>query len=674
MYKKIFRLAYKTYGFSKSINEIFSTHISKFHDRIEYAIWMQHLKSMKAPNGKELDYIEFYLKNFSFTQEHMQTLELDLPDHVTIELLDSILTSKMEQFLLTSQSFEEFDREEQNTSTVPSISFATYLKGPKIKNDLPEYLKQLQEYRNLSLENDRKPLYFYLYRLRNNLLHGINSRFYSIKYVHKSLEILKEYFENLLIDQLLYSIPSNLTSQSITQLSKQIEAMTIRDFASDYRLGRNLEEGDQLYGKITSKISSSLQIEQLTNLHNKNLENILRQNLNEETLHEWFITYQGDLFKTATTILDDLPQPVESIRSSNRSFGTLRKIIVRRVLDEGNPEKLIEDAYNGVRPEVIKQVFEQMYEERLTEAIYTVAFHVKDIKAENSFTRLEIENIEFLSGPLFEGWQLGLAHQEKREQPLLFESLPEQKDNHIWVLVRQITAAKFDSEMAAQRAKDKLLGCLGLMYYFVAREDQHNFTIEPSCYAYNHDKEIFTVLNQLKEKREELKSVDELDPSLIELLARFYPINHNWKASVLAAANHYHVFCSSFELSEQIRRLKLMLSCIFREIHKPELLAAASAVFIAGINYDGPGVTYKDMRRWLFEDFREFLEIADAPGKEALKERIIERFKVFCKNIFVTTLLNFDSLQDDVEDATVTDIVEWLFFIYPDSHLIREEN
>lgn len=119
-----------------------------------------------------------------------------------------------------------------------------------------------------------------------------------------------------------------------------------------------------------------------------------------------------------------------------------------------------------------------------------------------------------------------------------------------------------------------------------------------------------------------------------------------------------------------MKYLKSVITSLFdSQDHKQ--LAAACSVFIAGVNYRGTAVTFGNMRIWLYEDFLEFFMLSDTPGKTALKERVVERFKVFCKNIFVTTFLNFD-LGNNKRKGTILDLVSWLLFVYPSDRPIRE--
>lgn len=75
------------------------------------------------------------------------------------------------------------------------------------------------------------------------------------------------------------------------------------------------------------------------------------------------------------------------------------------------------------------------------------------------------------------------------------------------------------------------------------------------------------------------------------------------------------------------------------------------------------------MRLWLYEDFIELFELASQIGYEALKERIVERFKMFCKNVIGTVLFNLVTIEES-EDYDFKDILAWILYINPANDLI----
>ncbi|ALS09932.1 hypothetical protein ABE82_26315 (plasmid) [Paenibacillus peoriae] len=671
MYKNIKKTIFQSIEFNKTSNDLFAQNVSRLLDCVEYTLWRKYLINNPQPLGHEL--IHYYLVNYLNAEENWEILDLDLSHQTCVELLDSMLTTKMEEFLTSRVSLKEIRENKKVKSSLPPVTFREYLlENERVQFNMSTYKDSLQVVPGLTPEMDKRPLYFLLYRLRNNILHSISSRSFSIMYINKSLEGLTRELNKLLVNRLLYGNNRKLSMSSLDSIYKEYEKTLIYNYASEQRGGKNEEEGTRLFEQTMSRIRESVQIKQLANSHGLNFVHILTTDLDETTLKDWSNAYQQDFYKAAEENTQDFATARNLIRFSDPSFSDLRRIIVRTILDQGNPKELIEKSYFDVKPEEIIELFNRMYEERLLEADYTVAFHVKNFRAESSFTRLEINDIAFMSDAFFEGWKMGLKAQEKGERPTIIRSSVECQEDHIWVLVHNIKAGSHDIDMASQLGKTKLLNCLNLMSYFSVREDGHRFKIAERCFTYNHDFYYFGYSDQDIEHLGGAKAVDELEQDLVDFLARFFEKDYNWKDSILEAVQHFDLYCRSFDIEEQIKHLKSLILSLFVDNENTEWIAGACSILIAGTNYQGTDVTYLEMRKWLFEDFVEFLKVADDPKKKALKERIIERFKVFCQKVFATVLFNLHSLDKNIEEVTLTDIVEWLLFVYPDNRLIGE--
>ncbi|WP_415836873.1 hypothetical protein, partial [Paenibacillus glucanolyticus] len=476
-------------------------------------------------------------------------------------------------------------------------------------------------------------------------------------------------FDALLLDCVLYNHGGVLSVKIIQSIYKKCETLIIHYFASEQRVGKPLEEGRRIYDYVTELIKNSREFEHLTARYIEIFENLFKNELSESDLRGWISLYLSDFYHIA---LQFASPTYEKNSLSGRYFEAVRLAIVEAILEQGDPELIIKTEYDALQPEQFKQLFDWMYEENLKIVNYTVCLHVKDLKADSRFSRLDLKDIEFMSDALFEGWQHGLPFQKNFERPHLVRSSEDQQKEYIWVLVHNILAGINDIQSTYQLAEEKLTSCLSLLYFFSARDDDHNFIIEDQYLAYNHDRKKMHHAYASKKGNISAKSIDELDPELVDLLVRFHDTELKWKADILQAAKNFEHYFRSMGISEQMKYLKAVITSLFGNTQDQRSLAAACSVFVSGTNYRGSDVTFIDTRAWLFDDFMEFFMLCETSGKFALKERIMERFKVFCKNVFVTTLVNFDILDSNVH-ATIKDIVDWLYFVYPNHRPIREE-
>ena len=121
------------------------------------------------------------------------------------------------------------------------------------------------------------------------------------------------------------------------------------------------------------------------------------------------------------------------------------------------------------------------------------------------------------------------------------------------------------------------------------------------------------------------------------------------------------------EIVNKTRHLIKIWETIFttQDIHK---LSLYCSIIIAGTNYNSNDITYKDLRKILYEDFLEFINSSRKEINFLLIEETFERFKVFTKTIIGTYLFNTplnDSINYDLKD-----ILNWILYINPNDEFI----
>ncbi|MDR6717405.1 hypothetical protein [Paenibacillus sp. 2003] len=660
MYKKI-----KTWNFDSNnpFDEMLSKYMTAIFDKIELALWKIYLKNTPVEKVHGNQIIQYYLDNHLQLQWDTDLFNEEATLPIVIELLDYLLTSKMEDFLREDLRTEE-KLEEPNTINLTFSQFLEQYK--KSESNLVDYTNELL-YKNIRQESGEKPLYFLLYRLRNNLLIGYESRNYSIKHIRKSLEYLYKKIEDLLREHILYTHCDRLTKDSITQLTNQFQLLIISRYANELRIGKNADEGERIYSEAISQFKDLDEIKELASSYSQKLEDLIKGDMNVSILLDWYDSYSEDI-REAASCIQEIPLKVLSNQRVSMT-NTLRNMIVNRIIVHTDFGVVLEQAFNALDNEQIKHLVNQMCLERLNDVVYTVALHVKHLKADNSFSRLEFRDYVFLSDALFEGWQSEIT--KGFDIPHRISAPDEPQKEYTWVLVNNTKAANGDLEMAITRAENKLKSRISLMYFFATREEEHEFTISDRYVAYNNDINSVSFGSSSKKTIPySPKSIDDFDSTLIDLLLNFDLKESQWRQSILKASENFDHFCRTFDVNDQLKYLKAMLTSLFEPVEHPSKLAAACSIFISGTNYNQSNVTYGDMRVWLFEDFLEFFNIADVSGKEALKERIVERFKVFCKSIFFTTLINFDSIKLDLKES-IFDIIDWLLYIFPNDQFIN---
>lgn len=403
MYQRKFRMELSSSTFSDPVEESLTNCFSQFMDCVEHSLWKKYLD--KYPEAKDIDLINHYLE-FHLDCEELKALdEIDVPPRVVVELLDNILTSKINELLLVPIQ----QLEEKPESEIPSVTFQEYLDTVK-KVDLDLYVIGISLETELEVqpEFEKKPLYFVLYRLRSNLLYSIDDRMYSMKYIEKSMDNFKREFEKILLDQVLYNNIALLTDEHIQHISIDCQNTLIHSFSSELRSGRTLEAGNEIYKEVSQKIRETVELGNITDEYRKRLKHLIKEGLNETKLRSWAYSYWVDFYEYVSSIV----KPNHDINHIEKQlFQFVHQAIVRALLEHGNHEEILKTAYNNLYAERTEDLFKWMSEEWLKFVNYTVCLRVKNLTA-SEFSRLSLKDVEFKSRELFESWQYELPIQK----------------------------------------------------------------------------------------------------------------------------------------------------------------------------------------------------------------------------------------------------------------------
>lgn len=461
MYQRKFRLEFRSI-FVAPVEEFLAKRIAHLINSTEYSLWKKYLDGF--PEAKDIDLIHRYLETHLNCEGVKELDQISFPPQVVVELLDCILTFKINELLMVPT---QHHLEEKPEPIIPSVTFQEYLAMEKRdETDLYGLGIGFETLLEFCPEIEKKPLYFVLYRLRSNLLHSINDRMFSMEYIEKSMDKFKEKFQGLLLDQVLYSTKGQSTEEYIQQIFKECENELIHYFSSDQRIGRTLEDGNKIVEEVSEKIRNSVELGEVATHYRQRLENLIKEGLSEDVLRRWANSYLKEFYEYASQIVS--PNH-EYVHFEKQFFKTVHQAIVGDILEHGDHEEILSTAYKKIHSEHIKDLFEWMSVEWLRFVNFTVCLRVKDLKADNSFSQLIMHDIEFMSDALFEGWQYNLPFQKKRERTTLVRSSEDEQDDYVWALIHNVRAATNDIYKSYHLATEKLTSCLSLIYFFQPR-------------------------------------------------------------------------------------------------------------------------------------------------------------------------------------------------------------
>lgn len=672
MYKKINRLNFESFGFISEIDSIFNKYSRLFFNELEYTLIIRFMESNHSNfRGEETRLLRKYKSKLESDNE-LQSIPCDFVEGNIIEILDGLLSNKMEEELITSSGLRELSNTKKKSQNQREmISFKEYLQTDyKNKTSINEFVDSFKKYSEKISSKDKlyeRPIYFLLYRVRNTIVKTMNEREYTIKYMNTYLKELSKEFMNVLFCKIIETNFFNLTRRDKLKIYKEIEECMFGDFLMMVRLGKNMEEGDELVEKIKREIEENFLRERLVE---KSFNSFLRvmNDFDEEGVIKWFDEEYVSLLKRETEyICDEFDVSCEI----NTRFvkQNLKKILVGSILEgSSDKENTIKEGFYNITLENKGNIIHKHNEKYLKNSTFSVALNVQGIEIEAKFLDIHIGNINLLSNEKFEGWQLEKYGGNKRD--IIFNADESQKSSS-WAIVNEIKCGAYDYEKAVLIARRKLNDFLNHLYYFISKENQIDYNIMYSTIVFNEDKRITHWTNLGKLDIVESKKIDDIDLDLLDFLIAFEESSNSVKQNLTKAINLFIEFCKSTNPEKKAYFLGQLLREIFKE-ESEENVALFSSIIVAGINYDKNDVTYKEMRLWLFEDFKELLEISISKGNIPLKERVLDRFKVFSRNIIGTLLFNlFPENKSICEKITKNDLIGWILYINPEDKLIE---
>lgn len=660
MYKKINRMSFRTTPFIPAIEEFINGLLSNFIDEFAYSIYSQCIKRSNKFSDDEKKFIESILKI-------TEPFPLMIDNQVAIILLDKIIKDKMEAYL-TVPFKNNSDRDSKKNEKTTNISFNefTNIDDGGDSTDICKYIDDLyagsDNYLNLeSIMHE----YFLLYRARTIILSKFTYRIYSEKTLTKVVKEISEDIRQKIYGNIIKVYASTLNKKDIEEVFSTLLIKFINDYTNQYRLGKTMEQGDEATRLLLQKIEKL------------DIKKIIQEQLNSEFEENFTELFIFDNFKNFSSIVENIYTKV--LRDNNFIEGEVDSLdhelfkinVLGKILSSvDSSEKVIKQAYANLLCNDKCEIINENINNNLVFDNYTFAFRVEDMRISNKFfTSSLTHDIEAISHEMFTAWQYNIAEKLKVKDKYHVIDIPEdEKGKSTWFLVKNIKSGRNDSDMGYQIAISKLKDTLNFLYYFVSREDEVYFKIKDPYLCFNSDKMTLT-LGRKQNSYLEPKKIDDFDENLIEFTSKVYLSNQAVHFRIRKAISMYNKLYKLENMSDKLLQLIKILRTIFNTYNNSKI-TIYSAIIIAGTNYNGNDITYNQMRKWLVQDFNNFIKVAEQNNCDYLKDEIFDRFRVFTKNIIGTCLFNIPTQSEN--QFEVEDIIKWILYINPSASNISK--
>lgn len=641
MYKRIHNFNFGGYSFISPIEEIFNIYSDKLLNELTYNLFTDYLTN----KGISKEYENIELGNFCLEGRRY---DIGIDKLQALHLLAQILHLEMESCLIVP-----VDKKESRIKV--EMSFEEF-----IQKKIGDNINLSEEFDVLvKTELNNIPSYFSLYKIRNYVLSNISERLYSNETLKKTVkEIYNEFQKNL--EQII--IENNLkaiaTHENIMNVVDRLMKDYVKQFVNQQAIGMTREEIGTNNTLLENEIFNGGIYKRIFKSSLRKIE----QNFEKLIDEQYYKEFSLELIKEIEVEFSPLSKNKTSFFI--KRFDDFKKILLAQIFSGIHIVELeLEKAYQMYDITQIIASVTKVINEHLSTSNFEVAIKVSDLTIKKTLFQEKVsEDIDVISHDLFKSWQYEKYVKLNRE-PLIFDTNEYEKSNTIWCIVKNIRCGNKDTELAYELAKEKLEYYMMSYYFLTSDEKDYNFKIIDPYIIFNIDS-LNMLVGRKKGLPSESKVFDETPKEISSFLLDFNNSKQEVILQIRRAIVIYYEIINSDDLIFKAQKLIDIWRILFKSDRDCDLSKYCSVV-VAGTNYDDSNLTYKELRKILYDDFMEFLEIYRERNYMVL-ETIFERFKSFTKIIVKTFLLNCSS---NIE-ANVDDILKWIFYINPNSEYI----
>jgi len=656
----------KEYSFNNYQNQLITI--------FENSLWESYIQLSNSLTVQEKEQINMYREKYLYNIK-TENLSLEYSLDITIELLDQIISQKLEnEMTIPLVLNEEYNNEDENNNAnsnkkMSFRDFKEHLNGEESDN-FEQAFRELAVLKEniLNMDKSNLPYYYKLLNIQKIILSNLSKRNYSLKGISKCFRKFYTNIRDTIVKSIALKYIHSLSGEIKTEIINNYADTIIHNYLNKFRMGKTMEEGNKVVKEFKKNIVESEKYEFAVKQYS-----LLLASLNID-FEDWGNSFQKNLIKIFNEIIDNNLDFYEKISNIGDEWNDEKQNmlylfqIVSNFVERDNDKKENLDILSVLTKEEIKQNISSSFNNFLT-SNYTVVLLVKDLRAKDSYSKLKINDMEFVSDAFYENYQSDFYPNKKEHFFVRNEGLMR---DHSYVMMHNIAAKDEDIQNAVQIAEKKLTNFLNLLYFFISKEKEHNFSISSRiAHLFDHTSRKSFIMRDWNEQSvfSESKLIDDVDESIVEYLHKISFSEKNWSSNILNAAYHFNEYCISKIIDSRYNSLIKMLESLFSPIDDIVDISSYSSALIAGSNYKKSDLSYGVMRKLLREDFEYYIKINEFEKQVPFKERIIERLKVFCKIIFSAFILHTDSLTE-INDFSLYEIALWNIYLNPNGLLL----
>lgn len=657
MYKRIGTFNFSTFSFIPEIESLVNNFADATLDELKYSIFKNYIlvNDSITFTQSERVIIQSVIKQTT-------SFELEMPTEMALMLLSQILHVEMEEYLKVPLT--DVDKRNKKGGGLLFDEYKASYNDSK-EGDLTSLL--ITEYFTLKEEINYYPEYYKLYRAKNSILKKFNQRLYSSKTLSSFIGKIYEEFKQGLYTLCIKENYKLLTNENIENIFKKVIDEYISQLLNDQQLGKTMDDGKKAVAKLESSLESANFKSKIIDLYKVEFE----RHFSETLEFDFYVSSSEKLISLIQDNLNAIGVSTEKLiveRFSDYKMFVLGEIFRSSNDVAGQIDRCIEKYDRVLKSETVKKVLDDI----LSINEFEIAIRVENLAIDEKLYRKYLsEDVEVVSHTMFKSWQYEKYEELGLQKKPTFIDIPnKEKEESVWFVVRNILCGKKDTELAYSIAKEKLTNYLEVLYYFVSSEDAYDYKIVDPYVLINKTSGSI-VLGRKESGYKSVKKVDDFTHDLIMFLNTFLSSKKKISVDINSCIRLYFKLINTEDIFSKSKLIVAIWETIFNEV-EGEKLAMSSAIVIAGTNYSSNAVniTFKNMRGILYWDFIEFINASRNELYPLMIEEVLERFKVFTKNILGTYIFNIP--WDDTKEYFDGDILRWILYINPEEEYVNQ--
>lgn len=649
MYKFSYVSTLSRYNLSSQLEKIVSDNEENLLKNIEYSLLLdayeQEMKNSKIED--KYNNIEVMQKKLKYELIKQRIKQLE--ETTELEKILSVSKSKSKLMLITLYEYllNEEMKQKKDIGLINKIQSNFKVEKPFqnleefiISKDNTNYVRNLkQELKKILTDKELikkyyidRPVYFLLYRIRNNIIKELkNKEKYSLEYVKKIIKELKNINKNNILDFINENYINNI--KNLVEINNDIYEYIINELIEFMLSGTLNKDYNERQNKLKELIESNPKIIEIKQAYIKQTENIYNNSIQQENIE---VTVYKLIQCVSNVLLEEkkeLDIPIDFFKDEVKNYAKI--LYASKILDE------LKNDFNIDYKKINNQTLYEIKRKYFKRVKYNILIPLKNIDIQERL--IEKNNIIFFPINQINKF-INLEEQEIINTKLGKSS--------IYALVKDVEVLEGEYEKAIEKAENKIKITTAIIENFMYRKDNKKIKFLEERYVLKN-KEIMSISRP--------NTYGALDIKIIE--DKYFDKLFETKdyEKIVSIGNTLNKL---FNLGNS-KSLKDLNDC-YCELYVNSKIkdnALFNTILIAGSNiYKYDNVSYFKLRLWLYEDYLELF-------RNEIREDgfMFDRFFTFEKTIITTLLSYSDLFNKNIEN----NIQNWILKVYPNDYSRR---